>query len=88
MILRTDGEIITDLIFEYKQKMLTMYIKFNGKSMILLWHKTDVHNCDRETIASWVALFQHIAGLILDLRSANKRRRYFVTVPLIGWAQA
>ena len=29
-----------------------------------------------------------IAGLILGLRPANERRRYFVTTSLIGWAQA
>ena len=28
-----------------------------------------------------------IAGLILGLRPANERRRYFVTPSLIGWAQ-
>ena len=28
------------------------------------------------------------AGLILGLRIANERRRYFVTTSLIGWAQA
>ena len=28
------------------------------------------------------------AGLIRGLRPANKRRRYFVTTSLIGWAQA
>ena len=27
-------------------------------------------------------------GLILGLHPANERRRYFVTMPLIGWAQA
>ena len=27
-------------------------------------------------------------GLILGLRPANERRRYFVTTSLIGWAQA
>ena len=27
-----------------------------------------------------------IAGLILDLRPANERRRYFVTTSLIDWA--
>ena len=26
-------------------------------------------------------------GLILGLRPANERRRYFVTASLIGWAQ-
>ena len=29
-----------------------------------------------------------ITGLILGLRPANERRRYFVTTSLIGWAQA
>ena len=29
-----------------------------------------------------------LAGLILDLHPANKRRRYFVTTCLIGWVQA
>ena len=34
-------------------------------------------------------LTQHtLAGLILGLRPANERRRYFVTTSLIGWAQA
>ena len=28
-----------------------------------------------------------ITGLILGLRPANERRRYFVTTSLIGWAQ-
>ena len=28
-----------------------------------------------------------LAGLILGLRPANERRRYFVTTSLIGWAQ-
>ena len=28
------------------------------------------------------------AGLILGLRPANERRRYFVTTSLIGWTQA
>ena len=29
-----------------------------------------------------------ISGLILGLRRANERRRYFVTTSLIGWVQA
>ena len=29
-----------------------------------------------------------MAGLILGLRPANKRLRYFVTMSLIGWVQA
>ena len=29
-----------------------------------------------------------MTGLILRLRPANERRRYFVTTSLIGWAQA
>ena len=28
-----------------------------------------------------------VAGLILGLRSANERRRYFVTPSLISWTQ-
>ena len=31
---------------------------------------------------------QYIAGLIVGLHPANERRRYFVTTPLIGEAQA
>ena len=30
---------------------------------------------------------QDASGLILGLRPANERRRYFVTTSLIGWAQ-
>ena len=30
----------------------------------------------------------HLSGLILGLRSANERRRYFVTMSLTGWVQA
>ena len=29
----------------------------------------------------------YISGLILGLRPAKERRRYFVTTSLIGWAQ-
>ena len=29
-----------------------------------------------------------ISGLILSLHPANERRRYFITISLIGWAQA
>ena len=36
-------------------------------------------------LADGLALF---AGPILDLRSANERRRYFVMTSLIGWVQA
>ena len=32
-------------------------------------------------------LSNHLSGLILGLRPANKRRRYIVTMSLIGWAQ-
>ena len=31
--------------------------------------------------------FNTLTGLILGLHLANKRRRYFVTTSLIGWAQ-
>ena len=40
-----------------------------------------VHKCD--VITSLL-----ISGLILVLRPANERRRYFVTTSLIGWVQA
>ena len=33
----------------------------------------------------WLAII--ISGLILGLRLANERQRYFVTMSLIGWAQ-
>ena len=38
----------------------------------------------------WVVdyLIIHLSGLILGLRPANERRRYFVTTSLIGWEQA
>ena len=29
-----------------------------------------------------------VSGMILGLRPANERRRYFVTTSLIGWGQA
>ena len=32
-------------------------------------------------------VMQYIPVLILGLRPANERRRYFVTTSLIGWAQ-
>ena len=35
----------------------------------------------------WVKNGTKKPGLILDLRPANERRRYFVTPSLIGWAQ-
>ena len=35
----------------------------------------------------WTNCGKDISGLILDLRLANERRRYFVTTSLIGWAQ-
>ena len=39
---------------------------------------------DKKSGAPWFALL----GLILSLRSASRRRRYFVTTSLTGWAQA
>ena len=35
-----------------------------------------------------IILMQLLNRLILGLRPANERRRYFVTTTLIGWAQA
>ena len=34
-----------------------------------------------------ILFLDHISGLILGLRPANERRRYFVTTSLIDWAQ-
>ena len=34
----------------------------------------------------FLASIWHHVGLILGLRPANERRRYFVTTSLIGWA--
>ena len=41
--------------------------------------------------SAWIRNYIRIvsdAGLILDLRPANERRRYIVTTFPIGWAQA
>ena len=40
------------------------------------WHIVDIEKADNE-----------MAGLTLGLRSANERRRYKVTLSLIGWVQ-
>ena len=69
--------------------------KFNGveysKVLLKIWalfwrsfvhqgiYRTRKINCDKHTYKS---------GLIPGLRPANERRRYLVTTPLIGWAQA
>ena len=47
----------------------------------------------QETSECWslvvgIALYGQEPGLILGLRPANERRRYFVTTSLIRWAQA
>ena len=36
----------------------------------------------------WCLMATLISGLILGLRPANERQRYFVTMSLISWAQA
>ena len=41
-------------------------------------------SCDSMESQEW----EHITGLILGWRPANERRRYFVTMSLIGWVQA
>ena len=43
--------------------------------------------CDGSIVASISSLI-HESGLILGLRPANERRRYFVTSSFIGWGQA
>ena len=37
---------------------------------------------------TWTMFDHGTDCLILGLRPANERRRYFLTTPLIGWAQA
>ena len=53
----------------------------NDKSIVMLL----IITCT----TSFICLENHIpiTGLILDLHTANERRRYFVTTSLIGWAQ-
>ena len=51
-------------------------ISYTGKMTSLYWISPSGHFCSRHT------------GLILGLRPANERRRYFVTTSLIGWARA
>ena len=68
-----------------QQNMLyTCEFKFNWSSTFVIasykGHVVYVPN-------QWTLLI-HSTGLILALRPANERRRYFVTTSLIGWAQA
>ena len=55
-----------------------------GVDVIGLYGNIDVlaQDCNKSSICC-----QQWTGLILGLRSANERRRYFVTTSLIGWAQ-
>ena len=43
--------------------------------------------CARKTQPKDISCNMGLTGLILGLRPANERRRYFVTTSLIGWAQ-
>ena len=48
----------------------------------MAWHRGD----KPEPIT---AQFSYVyTGMVLGLRPANERRRYFVTTSLIGWVQA
>ena len=54
---------------------------------VLLWFTAA--NFDNIPMVTWLSLHGIIMlGLILGLRPANERRRYFGTTSLIGWAQA
>ena len=55
-----------------------------------LWLLHTISNKWYVPIIIWLSYMSMIygAGLILGLRQANERRRYFVTASLIGWAQA
>ena len=44
------------------------------------------HNMKRNQCTYFLGKY-YITGLILGLRPANERRRYFVTTSLIGWVQ-
>ena len=59
----------------------------------LSWHKHggcwwpgDYLTADNQQPPCW-SMAMGITGLILGLRPANERRRYFLTTSLIGWAQ-
>ena len=52
----------------------------------ILWVQLSNHDALVTTISTQDA--HAAAGLILGLRSANERRRYFATTSLIGQAQA
>ena len=42
---------------------------------------------ERQDLTKWHQELHTITALILGLRPANEKRRYFVTTSLIGWAQ-
>ena len=48
------------------------------------FHKFLVHYHSSDNVNSCLGW---ITGMILGLHTTNKRRRYFVTPSLIGWAQ-
>ena len=81
--------------------MFSLYVVSNDKNQdrkpIELdspWHYLLVSPGTNLIIQEWTAntnttgmMIEAIPGVILRLRPANERRRYFVTTSLIGWAQ-
>ena len=55
-------------------------LQWRGKSARITWVSVIINHVAKSTTRIH-------PGLILGLRPANERRRYFVTTSLIGWAQ-
>ena len=70
-----------DHIFILKCPPVLPRHKKNGN--ICSWHFQKMHFGQVPSLRSG----PYLSGLILGLRPANERRRYFVTTSLIGWAQ-
>ena len=60
--------------FYLSLSVLTIVVMLPSRDMILITNDNGAGNI--------------LSGLILGLRPANERRRYFVTASLIGWAHA
>ena len=69
------------VVVVWRKSVLTTSIKV---TLLASGNSNDCPSANEVTLNS---LSGHGTGLILGLRPANKRRRYFVTTSLIGWAQ-
>ena len=64
-----------------------------GRDSIYKWFMNSWYNLVRFILALTISVMIHLnhniahAGIILVMGSANERRRYIVTPPLIGWAR-